>query len=356
MLIDGFFAATTGGFEREFRGNDAVVQPGYSTLIDWYVNQVKSHGGEIRLSHRIEAVERMNGNSAEGDEESGEGVCVTANNGSAAVTFSAKYLISSLPLGVMQRSPPRFAPPLPPRRLQAIERVGMGLLNKIVLIYPTPWWQDTSKRPDGEPADWVYLKGDPQATALSALSNVDDNDGLAESRRRLASHPLFAQNYAIINNSPMLLFFAGPPLANHLEQLDEATVSTIVHHRLVECVANPSTPLPAPPAHVHVTRWSADPHSYGSYSYFPVARRGHGSGGIPLDMMELSNPLWDERLGFCGEHTDPNHFASVHGPLLTGVREGKRVHALLKEEEGQTWRDVGVDDEEAHECYRGLRV
>ena len=44
----------------------------------------------------------------------------------------AEIVICSLPLGVLKADTcPVFDPPLPPRKLQAVERLGFGTLNKV---------------------------------------------------------------------------------------------------------------------------------------------------------------------------------------------------------------------------------
>ena len=37
----------------------------------------------------------------------------------------------------------RFEPALPKLKLQAIRRLGYGLLNKLVLLFPAVFWDDT---------------------------------------------------------------------------------------------------------------------------------------------------------------------------------------------------------------------
>ena len=64
------------------------------------------------------------------------------------------------------------------------------------------------------------------------------------------------------------------------------------------------------------TRWQTDPYAFGSYSYFPVAAK-------PEDMD--FDPVYDGRLMFCGEYTMKEHNASVHGPVLSGLRVARRL-------------------------------
>lgn len=76
-----------------------------------------------------------------------------------------------------------------------------------------------------------------------------------------------------------------------------------------------------------VTAWHTDPFSFGSYTYVPA---GDGLSS-PLDMMEIAQPLWGGALGFAGEHTHVDRYASVHGAYETGLREGARIDGALRE-------------------------
>uniref|UniRef100_A0A8B9ND52 Amine oxidase domain-containing protein n=1 Tax=Accipiter nisus TaxID=211598 RepID=A0A8B9ND52_9AVES len=64
------------------------------------------------------------------------------------------------------------------------------------------------------------------------------------------------------------------------------------------------------PKETVVSRWRADPWARGSYSYVAA-----GSSGNDYDLMPIP------RLFFAGEHTIRNYPATVHGALLSGLRE-----------------------------------
>uniref|UniRef100_A0AAQ4NPM3 Lysine-specific histone demethylase n=1 Tax=Gasterosteus aculeatus aculeatus TaxID=481459 RepID=A0AAQ4NPM3_GASAC len=89
-----------------------------------------------------------------------------------------------------------------------------------------------------------------------------------------------------------------------------------------------SSAVPQPKETV-VTRWRADPWARGSYSYVAA-----GSSGNDYDLMAqpitpgpaipgASQPV--PRLFFSGEHTIRNYPATVHGALLSGLREAGRI-------------------------------
>uniref|UniRef100_H3AFB2 Lysine-specific histone demethylase n=1 Tax=Latimeria chalumnae TaxID=7897 RepID=H3AFB2_LATCH len=89
-----------------------------------------------------------------------------------------------------------------------------------------------------------------------------------------------------------------------------------------------SSAVPQPKETV-VTRWRADPWARGSYSYVAA-----GSSGNDYDLMAQpvtpgpaipGAPQPIPRLFFAGEHTIRNYPATVHGALLSGLREAGRI-------------------------------
>ncbi|XP_010284078.1 PREDICTED: lysine-specific histone demethylase 1A [Phaethon lepturus] len=89
-----------------------------------------------------------------------------------------------------------------------------------------------------------------------------------------------------------------------------------------------SSAVPQPKETV-VSRWRADPWARGSYSYVAA-----GSSGNDYDLMAQpitpgpaipGAPQPIPRLFFAGEHTIRNYPATVHGALLSGLREAGRI-------------------------------
>ena len=68
-------------------------------------------------------------------------------------TFKAKRVISSLPLGILQRNLVQFSPPLPEPYQKAIHSIGNGSANKLFCSFKKPFW--------GNSKGWInfVLKG-----------------------------------------------------------------------------------------------------------------------------------------------------------------------------------------------------
>ena len=65
-----------------------------------------------------------------------EGVRVSTD----AAAYEADAVIVTLPLGVLKSGAVRFDPPLPERKRQAIARLGMGTLTKVILTFESAFW------------------------------------------------------------------------------------------------------------------------------------------------------------------------------------------------------------------------
>ena len=70
----------------------------------------------------------------------GEIVKITTTKG----TYHTKKVISSLPLGVLQKGSVQFSPPLSPPYSTAIFNIGCGTENKLYVSFESSFW-DTSQ-------------------------------------------------------------------------------------------------------------------------------------------------------------------------------------------------------------------
>lgn len=216
--------------------------------------------------------------------------------------FSAAFVVCTLPLGVLQKRPPAFSPALPKRRIDATHRLGMGLLNKIVLTYSTCFW------PPNE--SFITLLSSEASVAFLPL---------------LKDRALFAQSYKSITGKNTLVFYCGASLGEAVEKLSDEEVSKGMHAILRHHFGSEPGFADAGPESIIVTRWLADPFSCGSYAYCPTTDPSATDLTTPYDFAELARPLWDDRLFFAGEATDVDHYATAHGPLITGQREARRI-------------------------------
>ncbi|RWS25888.1 lysine-specific histone demethylase 1A-like protein, partial [Leptotrombidium deliense] len=194
----------------------------------------------------------------------------------------------------------QFTPPLPEWKVQAINRLGYGNLNKVILCFDKVFWD--------------------------ADSNLFGHIGSTTASR--GELFLFWNLY----RSPVLMALVAGEAATIMENVTDDVVVGRCLTVLRSIFGNSAVPQPKETV---VTRWRGDPWSKGSYSYVAT-----GSSGSDLDIMatpvSYMNPSSTStqttqtshalpRLFFAGEHTIRNYPATVHGALLSGYREAERI-------------------------------
>ncbi|XP_018049255.1 PREDICTED: lysine-specific histone demethylase 1A [Atta colombica] len=269
----------------EFTGSHLTVRNGYSC-----VPVALSEGLDIRLNIAARAV-RYGPN----------GVEVWASPARSLHTnhtiYKADAVLVTLPLGVLKTSAPpsgvTFNPPLPDWKAQAIQRLGFGNLNKVVLCFERIFW-------------------DPTANLFGHVGST------TASRGELF---LFWNLY----KAPVLLALVAGEAACVMENVSDDVIVGRCIAVLKGIFGNQVVPQPRESV---VTRWRADPWARGSYSFVAV-----GSSGSDYDLLAapvspphlVNQPPPQPRVFFAGEHTIRNYPATVHGAFLSGLREGGRI-------------------------------
>ncbi len=207
---------------------------------------------------------------------------VTVKDQRAIVTLetgeqlSAPHCIATLPLGVLQQRSIAFTPDLPPAQWAALDRLGAGLLDKLVLVFPRIEW----------PLD------------------VDWFGHLAPEDERWCQWVNVARHCG----APILIGELAGDFARRAEALsDEALVGSAL--RTLRRMFGAEL---ADPVEVRRTRWRLDPFARGSYAHLTP-------GATPADRDRASAPHLG-RVFFAGEHTYRHCPTNVHGAWLSGVR------------------------------------
>ncbi|NJL04979.1 MAG: NAD(P)-binding protein [Chloroflexaceae bacterium] len=199
----------------------------------------------------------------------------------AGQSYRAERVVVTLPLGVLQAGSVTFEPPLPAARLQAQQRLAMGTLNKLALVFPHRFW-------DAE---------------LHLISHLHDQPAqivewwIPQQPARPALTGLVAGAYA--------------------RQLEQQPLEQVVA-TLTAPLRQAYPRMPEPEAALY-TRWSSDPFARGSYSHIPP-------GAHPRDHQALAQPVAG-RLFFAGEATFATYSATVHGAFISGERAADEVLA-----------------------------
>ncbi|VDP05882.1 unnamed protein product [Soboliphyme baturini] len=233
--------------------------------------------------------------------------------------FPCDAVLVTVPLGVLKYSVDRtiepslkqlrFIPPLPSWKIAAINGLGFGNLNKVALFFEHIFWNTDTD-------------------TFGHVNSINSARG---------ENFLFWSLY----QKPVLICLMAGEAADCVEGLGDAVV---VEHTLAVLKSIFGDSL-APLSHSTVTRWKSDPCSQGSYSYVSVdatdcvhespreirSNNTYISGddydtlAAPVVFDVYSNPSQLPRVFFAGEHTCREYPATVHGALLSGLREAARI-------------------------------
>ncbi|KAK1260472.1 hypothetical protein QJS04_geneDACA022545 [Acorus gramineus] len=201
--------------------------------------------------------------------------------------FAADMVLCTVSLGVLKKKCIQFVPELPVRKLEAIQRLGFGLLNKVAMLFPRVFW--------GE--------------------DLDTFGHLNEEESRRGEFFLFF-GYQSVSGGPVLIALVAGEAAVDFETSDPA----VVLHRVLSILRGIYTPrgIEVPdPIQTVCTRWGSDPLCHGSYSHVSV-----GSSGADYDILAENV---EGRLFFAGEATTRKHPATMHGAFLSGLRAASSI-------------------------------
>ena len=146
-----------------YPGDDELLLGGYVGLVDGLAD-----GLDVRTGTAVQRI-------ASGD----DGVVVDSDD----TSFEADHVVVTLPLGVLKAGTVAFEPPLPDDKATAIERLGMGLLDKVYLRFPEVFWDAeadaigwASPDADGRWAEWLNVAkvtGEPVLLGFNAAAYAE---------------------------------------------------------------------------------------------------------------------------------------------------------------------------------------
>ncbi|BAU14685.1 putative flavin-containing amine oxidase [Leptolyngbya sp. NIES-3755] len=197
-------------------------------------------------------------------------------------TYTAKQIIITLPLALLQSEAVEFEPKLPDTKLSAIHGLGSGHITKLILKFDQPFWSNQ----------------------LELCSTTLDS--------QMWWRPGWKRN----NEAPILTAFTGADGADRLSKLGrektiqlglsdlEQMFDVQLRDRLIDAL---------------FVDWQSDPYSKMAYSYVPV-------NGVGL-RSQLAQPI-DRVLFFAGEATHPTRAATVHGAFESGIRAAEEILSI----------------------------
>ena len=206
-------------------------------------------------------------------------------------TNSKKYLSKAIILtvsnGILANQDIKFIPNLPDYKMQAVQNLPMGILNKIGVLFK----EGTFKEKD---IGWyVALLGKDTENKLEIIS--------FEIRKKEKEH---------------MIFFFGGKKGLDIENFPKKYYRTIVKfikNQFGKRIENNIIEI------IH-SSWRKDPYTKGSYSY---ALPGHSS-----ERALLKKPL-EKKLYFAGEATMKKYYGTCHGAYISGVDAANKIISKL---------------------------
>ncbi|PHT75764.1 Polyamine oxidase 3 [Capsicum annuum] len=274
--MEGWFAADADTISLKCWDQEELLPGGHGLMVRGYrpVINTLAKGLDIRLGHRVtQVVRRYNG------------VKVTIEDGR---NFVADAAIIAVPLGVLKSKRIKFEPRLPEWKEAAINELGVGIENKIILHFEKVFWP-----------------------------NVEFLGVVAESSYKCS----YFLNLHKATGHPVLVYMPAGHLARDIEKMSDEDAANFAYKQLQRILPNATTPI----QHL-VSHWGTDENSLGSYSYDMV--------GKPHEFYErLRIPV--DNIFFAGEATSMDYPGSVHGAYSTGLMAAEDCRMRVLERYGE---------------------
>ncbi|CRG92349.1 hypothetical protein PISL3812_09406 [Talaromyces islandicus] len=217
-----------------------------------------------------------------------KGSKATVHTGNGPIV--ADHVVYTGSLGTLKHRTVDFSPPLPDWKTGAIDRLGFGVLNKVILVFDHVFW-DTNRDMFG----------------LLREAEVPGSMSQASYARNRGRFYLF-WNCVKTAGVPLLIALMAGDAAHQAESMADAEIVAEVTSELRNIFK--SSPVPDPLETI-VTRWKSDKFTRGTYSFVAAE-------ALPGDYDLVAKGVGN--LHFAGEATCGTHPATVHGAFLSGLR------------------------------------
>lgn len=242
-------------------GDDWLIPGGYIQLL-----KPVAEGMPIKLGTPIKSI----------DQESTEDkVVVTTQVGEK---YIGDYVICTLPLGVLKAGTVHFTPPLQNNKAESIQKLGYGLLDKVVLVFEKAFWPDVS----------CFIIWESQDL----------------------SKAFYAINLKKLTGRPALMVFL--PLSKREQYTTEGSAVNFAMEVLQSGFPDADIKL----VNQKVTDWKNEIYTRGSYS----------SLAIGCELSDIENVMSSQgRVFFAGEHTYVDKTSTVCGAWSSGVEAANAI-------------------------------
>lgn len=281
IIYGGDWAASPEQLSLFSTGEDYYNYPGGDSEIQgeggfFQIVRNLAQGVDVRLKHHVSNVHYY--------EDGRAGVVHVENKQTGQLLrMEADFVLVTVSLGVLKRGGLTFTPPLPAYKQAAIDRMDMGVLNKIILRF------------NPEDIFWPVNQ--------YTFGFVSSKPG---------ELPMIV-NAMVVHNVSALIFMVGGDAGVEAERLtDEQNVEQCI--QVLKRMFGPYIPQPID---VAVTRWGGDAYAHGSYVILPP-------GATLDDIGALSEPV-HHRLFFAGEATSVHDYGMSYAAYLSGIESASLI-------------------------------
>jgi monoamine oxidase len=279
-LVQGMRAEERIEGDRAFR-----LRNGYQDLLEIFRRRMQSSNVTIRTGTVVERVTWRLGHAE-----------VAARNAQGPATFTAPHVLITLPLAVLQApigqlGAVQFDPALPSRKSEALTKLEMGKVIRVVLRFRKRFWDAIS------PGKNLTLSD------MSFLFSPDD---------------FFPTWWTTMPQKwPIIMGWAPFRSAERLSGQSESFVRKRALQTLSQNLGVGRQKVEEQLEDIHFHDWQSDPFSRGAYSY--------GKVGCDGAQHALASPL-EQTLFFAGEATDTSgNNGTVHGAIASGYRAAMEI-------------------------------
>ncbi len=244
-----------------FEGEDVIITNGYGKLADYFAK-----GLNIKLNSPVSEI----------DYRSEKIITKTKNE-----IFESDFVVLTVPLGVLKKKIIQFSPNLPQEKIDIIQNLKMGNVNKFLLLWEKAFWD----------------------TSLQYIGITPDTKGKFNYFLNLKK---FTEYNALMTFSFGKYAYISETLSN-----SEIIEEIMGHLKIIYGNKIPN------PKNLLRTKWGENKNAFGCYS-FPT------NGTTSDDFDKLSKSV-NNKIFFAGEHTSTKYRATVHGAYLSGLREAEKI-------------------------------
>ncbi|XP_044728368.1 peroxisomal N(1)-acetyl-spermine/spermidine oxidase-like [Chrysoperla carnea] len=220
----------------------------------------------------------------------------------------ADYVIITVSLGVLKKNmDTMFAPQLPSEKVEAINKLGFGVVDKIYLEYDRP--------------SWIW----EESEIKFAWSPDEFQDRMDWTKGVTTVEQVAGSNHVIC------AWISGKE-AIEMEMCSNKDVAEGITHLLRQFSNDPSFPMPK---NLVRSKWGTNPYFLGAYSFMALESKMEHRNSLTSPIPGICEPI-PPILLFAGEATCIGHFSTVHGARLSGIREAERIIQFTENYTGST--------------------